>query len=261
MGLAGLEGKVVLITGGTDGIGFAAAQACGLAGARVVVASRRQINVDRAVALLMADGIQCLGLVAHAGARGSASRLVADTLAHFGRLDHLFINHAVSPGTMFMVRQADPSVPLCTEELWDKIFDTNVKSYWLLVREAVSHLRPGSSIVFNSSVGGYHPAPPLGPYGISKTALLGMVKALAAELGPDGIRVNAVAPGVIKTRFGGNFNGGEAVRSREDATSLKRLGEPREVGDFVAFLLSQGSSYMTGESLSISGGMSMGSRL
>jgi len=256
-----LKGKVVLITGGTDGIGLAAAHAAGSLGAKVVVASRRQENVDKAVGELKAKGVECLGIAAHAAKTEDIARVVEDTVRHFGGLDHLFINHAVSPGLMYMVNKMSPKVPLCTEEQWDKIFETNVKSFWLLVRAAMPHLKEGSSIVLNASVGGYMPSPPTPVYAISKTALLGMVKALAVELGVKGIRVNGVAPGVIKTRLAGYQTSGKIAEERSNATFLKRLGEPREIGDAVAFLLSDAASYLTGETLTISGGMSTGSRL
>merc|ERR1712216_975890 len=159
-----------------------------------------------------------------------------------------------SPGLMFMADQLDPKIPICTEAQWDKIFDTNVKSFWLLVLAAIPHLSQGSSVVLNASMGGYTPYPPTPVYGLSKTTLLGMVKSLACELGPKGIRVNGVAPGVIKTRLAGYQTEGELGAQRASMSFLKRLGEPREIGDVVAFLLSPASSYLTGESLVAKGG-------
>jgi len=255
-----LSGKVVLITGGTDGIGLAAAKACGAAGAKVIVASRRSENVERAVKELRDDGVDCHGIAAHAGKKEDIDRLVKESVQRFGGLDHLFINHAVSPGLM-MTAAGNDQLPACTEEQWDKIFDTNVKSFWLLVRAALPELKAGSSIVLNASIGGYFPAPPTPVYGLSKTTLLGLVKALAIELGSKGIRVNGVAPGVIKTRLAGYQTEGKLGEERSNGTMLKRLGEPREIGEPVAFLLSQASSYVTGETLVISGGSFVGSKL
>eukprot|EP01062_Namystynia_karyoxenos_P062474 TRINITY_DN55362_c0_g1_i1.p2 TRINITY_DN55362_c0_g1~~TRINITY_DN55362_c0_g1_i1.p2 ORF type:complete len:290 (+),score=114.31 TRINITY_DN55362_c0_g1_i1:93-872(+) len=259
--MAGLTGKVVLITGGTDGIGLAAAKALGRAGAKVVVASRRQPNVDKALGELRALGIDCDGLAAHAGKKEDIERMVAHTVQRFGGLDHLFINHAVSPGLMYLARQLSKEHPLCTEQQWDKIFDTNVKSFWMLAVAALPHMKRGSSIVINSSTGAYVPGPPTPVYGISKTALLGLMKSLAMELGPSGIRVNAVAPGVIKTRLAGYQTTGKLAEERSAATMLRRLGEPREIGDVVRFLMSDDASYLTGETMQVSGGMMAASRL
>jgi len=243
----------VLITGGTDGIGLATAHSCGAAGARVVVASRKQQNVDKAVASLRAKGVDCLGLAAHAAKKEAIHEMVQATVAHFGALNHLFVNHAVSPGLMCVAHHDE--LPVCTEAQWDKIFETNVKSFWLLVLAAMPHLTEGSSIVFNASLGGYIPLMPTPVYGLSKTLLLGLVKSLASELGPRGIRVNGIAPGVIKTRLAGYQTDGDIAKGRIALTSLRRLGEPQEVGDVVTFLLSSGASYLTGENIPITGGM------
>eukprot|EP00756_Hemistasia_phaeocysticola_P051587 Hpha_TRINITY_DN26764_c0_g1::TRINITY_DN26764_c0_g1_i1::g.138919::m.138919/K11147/DHRS4; dehydrogenase/reductase SDR family member 4 len=259
--MSSLAGKVVLITGGTDGIGLAAAKAVGTAGAKVVVASRKEKNVERAVATLRGMGITCHGIAAHAGKKEDIVRMVKETVGKFHELDHLFINHAVSPGLMNLVRKTRPELPVCTEEQWDKIMDTNVKSFWLIAKEALPHLKEGSSIVLNASLGAYYPGPPTPAYGISKTAVLGLMKSLAIELGSSGIRVNAVAPMVIKTRMAGYQTTGKLAEERAKIAMLKRLGEPREVGDVVRFLLSEEASYITGESFQISGGSTIGARL
>eukprot|EP00756_Hemistasia_phaeocysticola_P045141 Hpha_TRINITY_DN18907_c0_g1::TRINITY_DN18907_c0_g1_i1::g.17617::m.17617/K11147/DHRS4; dehydrogenase/reductase SDR family member 4 len=260
--MSGLSGKVVLITGGTDGIGLAAAMGVGKAGAKVVVASRKQQNVDRAVRELRGAGVECHGIAGHAGKKADITRMVEETVRHYGGLDHLFINHAVSPGLMALIKH--PDLPTCTDDQWDKIMNTNVKSYWLLAKEALPHLKSGSSIVVNASGSGYFPAPPISAYGISKTAVLGLMKSLAIELGGSGIRVNAVSPGVIKTRmtgYTGNKSDEDRVLRPAAPPLLKRLGEPREVGDLVRFLLSEDASYITGESIQISGGSTFASRL
>lgn len=142
--------------------------------------------------------------------------------------------------------------------MWDKIFDVNVKSSYLLAKEVKPFIKKsgGGSIVFVSSIGGYQPFNLLGAYSVSKTALLGLTKALAIDLMDDKIRVNCVAPGVIETKFAGALYSTEAAReSTLQTIPMKRIGKPDEIGGVVAFLCSDDASYMTGESIAAGGGM------
>lgn len=144
------------------------------------------------------------------------------------------------------------------EEVWDKIFDVNVKSSYLLAKEVKPFIKSsgGGSIVFVSSIGGYHPFNLLGAYSVSKTALLGLTKALAVDLINDKIRVNCVAPGVIETKFAGALYSSESAKEATISTiPMGRLGKPEEIGGIVAFLCSDDASYMTGESIAAGGGM------
>ncbi|CAH0398752.1 unnamed protein product [Chilo suppressalis] len=149
------------------------------------------------------------------------------------------------------------TVEQMSEEAWDKIFDVNVKSSWLLTKEAYPELikRGGGNIVFVSSIAAYNPIFPLGPYGVSKTALLGLTKALAAELVHDNIRVNGVAPGIIATKFASFLTSSESVQERSlESIPMKRFGKPEEIASAVAFLVSEDASYMTGETVVVAGG-------
>eukprot|EP00057_Strongylocentrotus_purpuratus_P031091 XP_783570.1 PREDICTED: dehydrogenase/reductase SDR family member 4-like [Strongylocentrotus purpuratus] len=145
----------------------------------------------------------------------------------------------------------------CDEQAWDKIFDINVKSTFLLVKESVPHMvsRGGGSIVVVSSIAGYMPFELLGPYSVSKTALLGLTKALTPQLSDMNIRVNCVAPGLVKTKFS------SALLSSEESTKLalsgipmKRAGTPDEISGIVSFLASDDASYITGENILVAGG-------
>uniref|UniRef100_A0A4X1SJK6 Dehydrogenase/reductase (SDR family) member 4 n=1 Tax=Sus scrofa TaxID=9823 RepID=A0A4X1SJK6_PIG len=190
-----LENKVALVTASTDGIGLAIARRLAQDGAHVVVSSRKQENVDRTVATLQGEGLSVTGTVCHVGKAEDRERLVAMAVNLHGGVDILVSNAAVNP---FFGNIID-----ATEEVWDKILHVNVKATVLMTKAVVPEMekRGGGSVLIVSSVGAYHPFPNLGPYNVSKTALLGLTKNLAVELAPRNIRVNCLAPGLIKTNF------------------------------------------------------------
>lgn len=246
-----LAGKVAIVTASTDGIGLAAAQALGKKGASVVVSSRRQGNVDRAVALLQSQNIQVTGTTCNVGNGEDRDKLIELTLQKYGGIDILVSNAAVNP---FFGNTLDS-----TDEVWDKILSINVKAAFLLTKLVVPYMekRGGGNVVFVSSVGGYQPMPGLGPYCVSKTALLGLTRVLASELGSSNIRVNCVAPGIIKTRFSSALWGNEDLMDEfKKQLCIKRVGKPEEIGGVVAFLCSEDASYITGETITATGGMS-----
>lgn len=196
MSVKKLEGKVCIVTASSDGIGFAIAKRLGLDGAKVVVSSRKQSNVDEAVKSLKDQGIvDVIGLTCHVAKESDRKKLFAETIRKFGGIDILISNAAVNP--------AMSPVLETKEEVWDKVFDVNVKASYLLAKEVKPFLvkRGGGSIVFISSIGGYRLNDSYGAYTVSKTVLLGLTKAAALECVKDNIRVNCVAPGVIETRF------------------------------------------------------------
>uniref|UniRef100_A0A671UR37 Dehydrogenase/reductase (SDR family) member 4 n=1 Tax=Sparus aurata TaxID=8175 RepID=A0A671UR37_SPAAU len=263
MSQSSLAGKVAIVTASTDGIGLAAAQALGKRGAHVVVSSRRQANVDKAVALLQSQSIQVTGTTCNVGKGEDREKLVQMTLDQCGGIDILVSNAAVNP---FFGNIMDSTED---DHLWDcfnilmlifsfQILAVNVKSAFLMTKLVAPHMekRGGGNVVFVSSVAGYQPMQALGPYSVSKTALLGLTRALAPELAQSNIRVNCVAPGVIKTRFS------QALWQNEDVMdefkrqlSIKRIGEPEEIGGVIAFLCSDEASYITGETITVTGGI------
>jgi dehydrogenase/reductase SDR family member 4 len=190
-----LEGKICVVTASTDGIGLAIAKRLGNEGAKIVVSSRKQTNVDEAVNTLKKQGIDVLGVTCHVAKESDRKKLFEETLKKFGGIDVLVSNAAVNP--------AVGSVLDASEEVWDKIFDVNVKAAFLLAKEVKPFIvqRGGGSVIFISSIGGYQPFDLLGAYSVSKTALFGLTKAAALDLVKDNIRVNCVAPGVIETKF------------------------------------------------------------
>uniref|UniRef100_A0A8C4GKD7 Dehydrogenase/reductase (SDR family) member 4 n=1 Tax=Dicentrarchus labrax TaxID=13489 RepID=A0A8C4GKD7_DICLA len=229
MSQSSLAGKVAIVTASTDGIGLAAAQALGKRGAHVVVSSRRQANVDKAVALLKSQSIQVTGTTCNVGKEEDREKLVQMTLDQCGGIDILVSNAAVNP---FFGNIMDS-----TEDVWDKILSINVKSSFLMTKLVVPHMA-------------------LGPYSVSKTALLGLTRALAPELADSNIRVNCVAPGVIKTRFSSALWSNEDIMDEfKKQLSIKRIGEPEEIGGVIAFLCSEEASYITGETITVTGGM------
>ncbi|XP_066578992.1 dehydrogenase/reductase SDR family member 4 [Amia ocellicauda] len=250
MSQGSLSGKVAIVTASTDGIGLAAARSLAQRGASVMVSSRKEENVERAVKQLRSENLSVSGTVCNVGDAEHRDCLVTATVQQFGGVDILVSNAAVNP---FFGHMLD-----CGEDAWDKIMDINVKTAFFLTKLVVPHMekRGGGSIVFIASIAGYQPFTGLGPYSVSKTALLGLTKALTPELSPYNIRVNCVAPGLIKTRFS------SAIWKNEDVAeeflkqqSIKRLGVPEDVGGVVAFLCSSDAAFITGETIPVAGGM------
>ncbi|XP_034243408.1 dehydrogenase/reductase SDR family member 4 [Thrips palmi] len=246
-----LAGKVAIVTASTDGIGFGIARRLLREGASVVVSSRKQKNVDEAVKALQTEGLKSVtGIVCHVGKKDDRSKLFEEAKKKFGGLDILISNAAANP-------TVGPVLD-CEEDAWDKIFDINVKSAYLLSQEALPLLRKrgGGSIVYVASIAGLQPFPLLGAYSVSKTALLGLTKAAAQTLASENIRVNCLAPGVIKTKFAQAIT--EPETSRDVALQsipMQRFGTPDEMGGVVAFLCSDDAAYITGETIVASGGM------
>ncbi|XP_037690532.1 dehydrogenase/reductase SDR family member 4-like [Choloepus didactylus] len=241
--------KVALVTASTDGIGLAIARRLAQDGAHVVVSSRKQQNVDRAVAALQEEGLSVTGTVCHVGKAEDRERLVATALNLHGGIDILIANAAASP---FFGNLMD-----ATEEVWDKILDINVKATFLLIKAVVPEMekRGGGSVVIVSSIGAYSPFPGLAPYNVSKTALLGLNKNLAAELAPRNIRVNCLAPGLIKTSFSHMlWTGKEREESVKETLQIRRIGKPEDCAGIVSFLCSEDASYITGETVVVAGG-------
>uniref|UniRef100_A0A8C2KBR8 Dehydrogenase/reductase (SDR family) member 4 n=1 Tax=Cyprinus carpio TaxID=7962 RepID=A0A8C2KBR8_CYPCA len=226
-----LSGRVAIVTASTDGIGLAAAEALGQRGAHVVVSSRRQANVDKAVSLLRSKNIKVIGTTCNVGKAEDRDKLINLTIEQCGGVDILVSNAAVNPFFGNILES--------TEEVWDKILGVNVKASFLLTKQVVPHMekRGGGSVVIVSSVAGYQPMQGLGPYSVSKTALLGLTKALAPDLAHSNIRINCVAPGIIKTRFSAALWENESMLEEFlKQTSIKRLGQPEDIGGVIAFL-------------------------
>jgi len=252
MGGRRLEGRRAVVTAATDGIGLAIARRLCAEGCEVLLSSRKQANVDRAVAELRSTGTAAPvhGCVCHVGRAEDRERLrdeVARLWGPFG-FDIFVSNAAVNPTV--------ESVLEIGEATLDKMIDVNLKSALLLTQALAPMLRDSGAVLYVSSVLAYRPAAPLGFYGVTKTALLGLTQAVAQELGPRGVRVNCLAPGIVPTKFSAALvRDPDAARAQADRTLLQRLGTPEEIAGAAAFLCSDDAAYVTGETLVAAGGM------
>ncbi|XP_045866239.1 dehydrogenase/reductase SDR family member 2, mitochondrial isoform X3 [Meles meles] len=243
-----LANRVAVVTGSTEGIGFAIARRLAQDGAHVVVSSRKQQNVDRAVATLQGEGLSVTGTVCHVGKAEDRERLVTKVLEHHGGLDFLVCNAAVNilvGGTL-----------KASEEMWDKILTVNVKSPALLLSQMLPHMenRGMGAVILVSSLAAYIPQVKLGVYNISKTAMLGLTRTLSLELAPKGIRVNCLVPGIIETRFSQVLHNDEFFwNDFKKRYKVQRLGQPEDCAGIVSFLCSPDASYITGESFVVAG--------
>ena len=248
-----LEGKRAIVTAASRGIGYASALRLAQEGAQVVICSRSQENVDKALRGLRVGG-KVSGFPCNVSKHAELERFVQRALAELGgSVDILVSNVGTNPvaGTALELEA----------RTYDKINDNNVKSHWELVKLVEPSMPAGSSIVLVASDGAFNPRFPIGIYGMSKLALVGLGRALASELGPRRkIRVNTLCPGLVKTKMSEMLWKTEATQgSYEKSAALQRLGDPVDMAGIVAFLASEDSSYMTGESVVANGGM--GSRL
>ncbi|XP_068725756.1 dehydrogenase/reductase SDR family member 4-like isoform X2 [Montipora capricornis] len=238
-----LEGKVAVVTASTEGIGLAIAKQLARDGAKVMISSRKKDNVAKAVSEVEKEEQGCFvkGVVCHVAKPEHRKNLIEQTLHHFGGIDILVSNAAVNPvfGPILQI----------PEEAWDKIFDVNLKSAFLLAKDIIPLLqkRGGGSVIFISSG--------IGAYNVTKTALVGLTNVLAKECGHMGVRVNCVAPGVIKTRFSEAFWKNDSLsKFFLQSISLGRMGLSNDISGAVSFLSSDQASYITGETLIVDGG-------
>ncbi|XP_076881546.1 tropinone reductase-like 3 [Bidens hawaiensis] len=206
-----------------------------------------QKNVDEAVKKLKAQGVEVLGMVFHVSSAQQRKNLIEQTVQKYGKIDVVVSNAAANPSVNAILD--------IQESALDKIWEINVKSSILLLKDASPHLTKGSAIVFVSSISAYQPPPGMAMYGATKTTLLGLTKALANEMAPH-TRVNCVAPGTVPTRFARFLVDNDNIRkSILEMTMLKRLGTVEDMAAATAFLASDEASYITGETVVVAGGM------
>ncbi len=248
-----LAGKVAIVTGASSGIGRATARLFAAEGAKVVVGARRQAELDRLVAEIAAAGGTASALAGDVVSEDYAKALVAEALQRFGRLDIAF-NNAGTIGSQ------GPSTEI-TEAGWSDTLATNLTSAFLGAKHQIPAMLKGGggSIVFTSTFVGYTVGfPGVAAYAASKSGLIGLTQALAAEYGPQGIRVNAVLPGAVDTpMYQAVNNTPESQAFLTNLHALKRVGRADELAKSVLYLASDDSSFVTGTAALVDGGLSI----
>ena len=244
-----LEDKVFLVTGGSRGIGLEIANLMLNQNARVVICGRKQDGLDEAEQELN-GGDRLKTIAAHVAKAEDVDRLFETTMEAFGRIDGLINNVGMNIGTG--VVDADPG-------LWNKIIDSNLNGTFLCSRKAGQIMRDQKKgkIVSISSIAGRRSAPFMGIYGVAKAGIEMMTKVVAQELAPFNIQVNAVAPGMVRTKFSQPFWSNEEFYEQiVKAIPMGRIAEPTDVAWPVLFLCSEASDFMTGQTLMVDGGSS-----
>jgi NAD(P)-dependent dehydrogenase (short-subunit alcohol dehydrogenase family) len=246
-----LAGKVAVVTGSTRGIGLAIAERLAEHSAKVVVSSRSREDCEELRDRLnrqYGDGT-ALAVPANIGSKKDLENLVREAMREFGKIDILVCNAASSPyhGALGGI----------SDEQFRQVLEHNVISnHWLINFAAPQMIvRKEGSIIIVSSIGGMRGSPLIGAYNISKAADFQLARNLAVEFGPDNVRVNCIAPGLIKTDFArALWENTEALQRRLDVTPLRRIGEPEDIAGAAVFLASNASAYMTGQSIVVDGG-------
>jgi NAD(P)-dependent dehydrogenase (short-subunit alcohol dehydrogenase family) len=252
MNLFDLTGKVAIVTGSTRGIGRAILDALAEHGAKVVVSSRKQDQCDVVAAELNAcfgEGT-ALAVAASLSDKVALQHLVDETRRVFGRIDVLICNAASNP-------HYGPLGDIGDEQ-FRKVLDNNIlANHWLIQMVAPEmRARRDGSIVIVSSIGGLRGSPVIGAYCISKAADLQLARNLALEFGPDNVRVNCIAPGLVKTDFArALWEDPERIKATNSTTPLRRIGEPEDIAGAAVFLASRASAFMTGQAIVIDGGV------
>jgi len=248
-----LSNQVALITGSSRGIGKSIAEEMSAAGAKVVISSRKQEACDQVRDEIRARGGEAISIACNIGHKEDVEGLVKETLKQLGRIDIVVCNAAVNPFYGSLMKLDD--------DAWDKTMNCNVKSGWWLTKLVVPHMveRGSGNIILISSIGAFRSTSVLGAYGISKAAEAQLARNLALELGPKGIRVNAIAPGLVKTDFAKALWSNPAIlQNVEQRAPLRRIGQPVDIAGVAVFLASQAASFVTGQLIVADGGSTLG---
>ncbi len=247
-----LTGQVAVITGSSKGIGRSIALTMAAMGAKVVVSSRKADACEAVAADIRKAGGDATVIACNIGRRPEVEALISGAIASYGKIDALVCNAAVNPyfGPLSGI----------SDDAFDKIMASNIKSNLWLANLAAPGMaeRGGGTITIISSIGGLKGSDRLGAYAISKAADFGLARSLAVELGPKNIRVNSIAPGLVKTDFARALWEDPAnLKKRTDTTPLRRIGEPDDIGGVAAFLASPAAAFITGQVIVADGGVTI----
>ena len=254
MSLFDLHGRVAVVTGSSRGIGRAIVERMAEHGAKVVVSSRHLEpcrEVAEAINTKYGDG-RAIALSANISSKEDLRRLVNETMRAFGQIDILVCNAASNP-------HYGPMATISDEQL-HKILDNNIVSnHWLITMVAPQMTaRKDGSIIIVSSIGGLRGSPVIGTYCISKAADFQIARNLAVELGPHNVRINCIAPGLIRTDFArALWENPDNLKRRNEQTPLRRIGEPDEIAGAAILLASQAGSFITGQAIVVDGGVTI----
>lgn len=245
-----LTGKVAIVTGSTKGIGKAIVEELARHGAKVVVSSRKADKCEEVAAAIRAEGHEAIAIAAHIGKKEDLESLVKKTREQWGRIDILVCNAAVNP-------YYGPMAQL-TDDAFTKVIDSNVRSNWWLCNLVSPEMieRKDGAIIIVSSIGGLKGSTTLGIYCISKAADFQLARNLAMEYGPHNVRVNCVAPGLVRTDFASAlWTNPDLLKKTEAVTPLRRIGEPEDLAGSVVYLASKAGSWTTGQMIVVDGGV------
>ncbi|MGP6139316.1 SDR family NAD(P)-dependent oxidoreductase [Jeotgalibaca sp. A127] len=242
-----MQGKTAIITGGGSGFGQGTAVKLAEKGANICVVDISEENGNKTVELCQQAGAEAIFVQADVSKLEDVKRYVNETMARFGKIDMFFNNAGISGSG---VRTLD-----CSEEEFDAIVNVNLKGAFYGLKYVVNEMLKtgGGSVVNTASLGGVVGMPTLGVYSATKHAIIGLTKTIAGEYGRDNIRINAIAPGTNETPMVKAFPA-EAIKAMAEGVPMGRLGQPHEVANVVAFLLSDEASYIHGSVISIDGG-------
>ncbi len=249
-----IAGKVAIVTGASRGIGQSIAEELAKAGAKVVLASRKQADLERVVAGIREQGGDAIAIAAHTGQKQTLIDLAQKTVEHYGRIDILVNNAATNPH-FGPVLEAEDS-------LWQKTIEVNLMGNVWLCQAVVPVMRQhgGGKIINIASIVGLNPGHFQGIYSVTKAALISLTKTLAMELGRENIQVNAIAPGLVQTKFAQVL--WENDRMMEQVmmkTPVGRIGQPIDIAGLALWLASPASSFVTGAVFVADGGITLGS--
>jgi len=252
MRLFDLKGKVAIVTGSSKGIGRTIAENLAEAGAKVVISSRKAPACEEVVAAIRKSGGDAIAIPAHIGDKAQLEALVNETRKRWGRIDILVCNAASNPYYGPMAGLPD--------DAFDKILKNNiVANHWLanLVLPEMAQRKDGAVIIV-SSIGGLKGTATLGAYAISKAADMQLARNLALEWGMHNIRINCIAPGLVKTDFAkALWENPEILKHYESQTPLRRIGQPDDIGGIAVFLASPAAAFITGQTIVADGGVTI----